>query len=59
MNYLNRDFTITKDIIVGSIQIVEVVPVDSELEPKLVFDRFRQANLKLNPTTFFNVKFHF
>ena len=35
MNYLNRDFTINKDIIVGTIQIVEVVPVDSELEPKI------------------------
>jgi hypothetical protein len=33
MNYLNIDLTITKDIIVGIIQIVEeVVPVDSEFD---------------------------
>ena len=32
MNYLNRDLTITKDIIVGIIQIVEVVPVYSEFD---------------------------
>jgi hypothetical protein len=33
INYLNIDLTITKDIIVGIIQIVEkVVPVDSEFD---------------------------